>query len=274
MAWTTCFVMIGLIVFLFFDGFYGGHKFRTMQDHISSAENVDLTGLREIKASGGPFPRFPHLSWQLRHVKEDIMILDVKSEFHGYVRGFPSCFLGYNRQKPGLRHIPRRLLLTGTTDIRHDMLTPEAEEAKKYGFDYKAVLVGIKFIATDEQIDEMVAFLDNLPKDVWLHVHCTHGAGRTSSTLAMLDILRNAPKVSLNDIVKRQHLLGSVDLFDTTVWTNGTYTTEELEKRKKFIVDFYAFVLQRKEGGIQKWSEWVAQQNDNKVALMSPLNPQ
>ena len=45
--------------------------------------------------------------------------------------------------------------------------------------------------------------------------------------------------VSLEDIVQRQHLLGSEDLLDTTVWRNGTYTQEQLEKRKRFIEKFY-----------------------------------
>ncbi len=258
-VWTLCFVLVGLTVFLSFDAFYGGHNFRTMQDKIAKSETVNLTGLREIKASGGAFPRFPYLSWQLGHVKEDIIILDVKADFHGYIKGFPTCLLGYNRREPGLRHIPRRLVLTGTTAFRPDLVTPEAEEAKKYGYQYKTVDIGAKFIATPDKIDELVSFLDNLPKDKWVHVHCSHGSGRTSTALVMLDTLRNAPNVSLNDIVKRQHLLGSVDIFDTSVWPGGTYTAAELETRKKFVEDFYAFVCQRKEGGIQLWSEWIGQ---------------
>ena len=80
--------------------------------------------------------------------------------------------------------------------------------------------------------------------------------------LAMLDVMRNAPTVSLNDIVKRQHLLGSVDLLNTTVWKKGaTYTKRQLENRKKFIEKFYVFICQRKAGGIQLWSEWNRQKN-------------
>lgn len=258
--WALCFVIVGLTIFLSFDMFWGGHNHRTMQDKIASTENVDLTGLREIKASGGAIPRFPYLVWKLGHVKEDIVILDLKGEFHGYIRGFPSSQFGYNRRAPGLRHIPRRLVCTGTTAYRPDLVTPEEVEAKKYGFEYKNIDIGSKFLTSPEQIDKLIAFLDSLPRDKWLHIHCSHGSGRTSMALAMLDTLRNAPQVSLKDIVRRQRLLGSVDLFDTSVWPNGTYTAEELQKRKKLIEDFYAFIVQRKEGGIQTWSEWVAQQ--------------
>jgi len=76
--------------------------------------------------------------------------------------------------------------------------------------------------------------------------------------LAMYDIMRNAPLVALKDIIKRQHLLGSVDLFDTIAWrkSRGTYSSDGLKRRKKFIEDFYTFVSQRKAGGIQRWSDW------------------
>jgi hypothetical protein len=74
--------------------------------------------------------------------------------------------------------------------------------------------------------------------------------------LVMLDIMKNAPTVSLHDIVKRQHLLGSEDLLNTTVWARGTYTKKQLEQRRDFITQFYEFVCQRKAGGSQLWSEW------------------
>ncbi len=265
--------IIWLIIYMVSDAFYGGQNFRTMQDRIYSLQDINLTGLRGIKASGGNLPRLPYVTWKLNHIKDKKIILDLKSEFHGYVHGIPTTFLGYNRPTPALRHIPRRFILTGSTDIRKDLVTPESIEVKKYGYGYKSIDIGSKFIAPDHQIDAIVDFFDNLPKDMWVHIHCTNGAGRTSTALAMLDMLKNAPHVSLNDIVKRQHLLGSVDLFDTVVWKGGTYTKAELENRKKFIEKFYEFASQRKAGGIQKWSFWNQSQPD-KVVLIPLADPQ
>ena len=76
--------------------------------------------------------------------------------------------------------------------------------------------------------------------------------------LVMYDIFKNAPQVSLEDIVKRQHLLGSEDLLNTILWKKRSYTKQQLEERATFIKAFYDFMCQRKEGGIQKWSEWKA----------------
>lgn len=257
----TLVLLVGFFVFVFFDAFYGGNNFRTMQDEIASTEQVDLRGLRELQASGGNSPRFRDLEQRLAHVKKNKIIIDVKCEPHGYIHGVPTVFLGYGHP-PGFRHLPRRFFLTGTTSERPDLIVSEEAEAKKYGFNYLTINIGSKFTAVDENIDQAVAILDNLSENDWAHVHCTNGKGRTSMVLAMLDIMRNAPTVSLDDIVKRQRLLGSVDLYNTTIWRKGsTYTYKQLAARKKFIEDFYAFVCQRKTGGIQKWSDWRKQQS-------------
>ena len=85
--------------------------------------------------------------------------------------------------------------------------------------------------------------------------------------LVMFDIMKNAPKVALKDIVLRQHFLGAPDLLDTTIWPKGTYTKKQLEDRKKFIEDFYEFIVQRKSAGIQQWSDWALYQKEKKTAL-------
>ena len=77
--------------------------------------------------------------------------------------------------------------------------------------------------------------------------------------LVMWDIMKNAPQVSLKDIIKRQYLLGSVDLFDTSAWTKSTYSTKKLEERKTFIEKFYTFISQKKAGGLQSWTAWTHQ---------------
>lgn len=77
--------------------------------------------------------------------------------------------------------------------------------------------------------------------------------------LVMYDIMKNAPQIPLAEITKRQHLLGSEDLLNTDVWKKGSYTKEQLEQRAAFITNFYAFICQRKAGGIQTWSAWKQQ---------------
>lgn len=239
---------------LFFDAFYG-RNFRSMEDKIGSAQEVDLRGLHNVYASGGSPTCFTSLKWKLRHIDGPITIVDAMSEYHGFIKGIPTALLGYHKSAK-LKHLIRRFLLTGSTDVHPELVVSEEEEAKKYNFDYKKVNIGSTFISNDEDIDNILTFYDSIPENTWLHFHCSHGKGRTSLMLVMLDIMKNAPQVSLNDIVKRQHLLGSEDLFNTEVWENGTYTKEQLENRKEFVEKFYQFICQRKTGGLQKWSDW------------------
>jgi hypothetical protein len=243
------------IVYLFFDGYYA-RKFRTMQDEFSTVTDVNLTGLRELRASGSDSVDFFIIRQKLRNIKGNKIMVDGMNEFHGYIHGVPTTLLGYNTSPPALRHYLRRLLVTASTEIRPDLVINGQKEAKVYEFDYKNIKMISKSIPTNESIDEFVTFLDNLPGETWLHFHCHNGRSRTSMMLVMFDIMKNAPKVSLKDIVKRQAYLGSENLFDTDAWQHSTYDKHMLEARKKFIEEFYQFVCQRKAGGIQYWSDW------------------
>lgn len=253
MAGTSLF--IGLCLFLFFDAIFN-RNFRTTQDQISSTEQVDLRGLREIKASGGAAVHFFDLNRRLGHIKGNKLIVDGTHEFHGYLKGIPTTFFAYHTDHYPWKYSVRRFLFTGTTAICPEQVVLEGEEAKKNGFSYVNFNVGSRFIPSNETVDKLVGVLENVPADTWIHFHCHHGKGRTSMMLVMFDIIKNAPTVSLNDIVKRQHLLGSEDLLDTTVWARGSYTKEQLEQRRDFITQFYEFICQRKAEGIQLWSEW------------------
>lgn len=248
--------LIIFLLYIFLDAFYGSN-FRSMHDRILTTQDVNVTGLRELQASGSTSVRFLDLQRRLSHIKGPIFIVDGMAEYHGYIHGIPTIFFGYQREgSPSLKHFIRRLIFTGTTKVKPEMVISEAIEAKKQGFEYKNVNIGSKFIETDQNIDDIVDFYDHIPENAWVHFHCAQGKGRTSVLLVMLDIMKNAPVVSVEDIVKRQYLLGSENLFDTQVWRNGTYDEKKLEERKKFIEAFYQFICQRKTGGVQSWSEW------------------
>lgn len=241
---------------------YTDSKFRTMQDKIASTEQVDLTGLRELSASGGPIVDFATLKKKLRMVKIPIIIVDGMKEHHGYINDIPITFFGYHTKKPDMRHYLRRLFFTGTIHVRPDLVKQESELTKKYGFGYANIRIDSKLQTPDVSVDEFLAYFDNAPKKAWFHFHCRHGKGRTSIALVMFDIMNNAPRVPLEDIVKRQYLLGSVNLSDTAVWRkNSTYPSKALQRRKKFIHDFYEFICQRKAGGEQLWSVWKSQRS-------------
>ncbi len=248
-----------LTYYVFLDGYFV-FNFRTTQNTISSTEYVDLKGLNDLNASGGPMIRYDSLKDKLNPFKGEKIVVDAIGSESGFVKGFPSTYFSYQQNPPEWRYYLRRLLFTGTTQVRTDLFIPEESEAQKYGFKFVQFKIGSKFASTPEAVTQFVTFIDSLQPNTWVHFHCRGGKGRTTMMLVMYDIMKNAPDVALADIVKRQYLLGSIDLFDTTAWSRGTYRVEALQERKAFIENFYAFIHQRKTGGIQTWSEWIQQQ--------------
>ena len=232
-------------------------KFRTMQDSIKTTESINLTGLRDMPYTGGPPIAFSELKEKLPNKK--IIIVQGMKDKHGFYKGIPTGRLGY-KSKPALKHYFWRLYYTGSLLSFPEKTVPEDVEAKDHELEYTFFPIGSKFVTDDKTVDEFVRFMDNLPNDKWVFFHCNQGQGRTSIMLVMSDILKNAPQVPLNDIVKRQHLLGSENLFNTTPWVAGTYRKSMLEDRKRFVENFYAYVCQRKAGGEQVWSRWKNQQ--------------
>lgn len=261
--------IIFTVIYLLSTDEYTDAPFRTMQDEIAAtSEDVDLTGLRELSASGGPIVDFPTLKKKLSFVKKPIIIIDGMNEYHGYIKDIPITFFGYHRKKPELRYFLRRIFFIGTPHIQPELIVQESEMARRYGVDYQHIKIDSRLITPDAAVDEFVAYFDKAPENAWFHFHCRHGKGRTSIALVMFDIMKNAPQVALEDIVRRQYLLGSVNLSDTAAWRkNSTYPSKALARRKKFVHDFYTFICQRKAGGIQIWSEWRRHQQQNKVTV-------
>src|SRR5438046_2076800 len=92
---------LGLFVifalFLFFDA-SSGSNFRSMQDPIFTTRQVDLSDLRQNRASGGTSVRFSDIQRRLAHIKGHKIIVDGMAEFHAYIYGIPTTFFGNQRK--------------------------------------------------------------------------------------------------------------------------------------------------------------------------------
>lgn len=93
------------------------------------------------------------------------------------------------------------------------------------------------------QVDQYLEIFKSLPKNYWLHFHCAGGKGRTSTFLALTDIIINHKKVSLADIVKRQALSGGINLLDDSIVSLHEQPWKQPYKtaRKDFIQLFYQY---------------------------------
>jgi hypothetical protein len=142
----------------------------------------------------------------------------------------------------------------------------ERKVAKEVGSGYIRIPTTDHVRPRDEEVDRFVHFDNTLPKGVWLHFHCRGGDGRTTTFLAMHDIIHNAPTVKVDDILIRQYWLGGVDLYSSPHDTTS-YQFPFAVERENFIRDFYKYVSQVKPGGFKlSWSAWVANKTEKAAA--------
>lgn len=244
-----------LIAWVMLDG-YRVYRFRTSRDEISVVSAVDLTGLRELNLSGSNQIVFRDLSKKLEDFRLPVYILDLSSDSPGYIGEFTADFFGYPLPSPKIKHYIRRFLILRRLNISESDVRTEAQVAASYRFGYFHIPLKARIIPQSDFVDTFVKALESIPQQAWIHTHCQSGRGRTSLAMVMVDIFKNHDKVSLDNILKRQYLLGSQDLADTSLWRNGTYTQKMLNDRKAFVISFYHYIKQRQAGGITSWSEW------------------
>jgi protein-tyrosine phosphatase len=112
----------------------------------------------------------------------------------------------------------------------------------------------------DDAVDRFIVAVRALPENAWAHFHCEAGLGRTTTFMVLYDMLRNATRVSLEDIVRRQKLLS----FDYDVLRPvgpGNWKAPYVEDRIAFARVFYDYARANPNGRPQLWSEWLKSGN-------------
>jgi len=141
--------------------------------------------------------------------------------------------------------------------------TPE-EIVTKLGVEY--LLIGSKRFSevSDSDVDCFISHVLSKPSDTWYHFHCKKGKSRTTFFLVLLDMMRNADKLTLEEIVKRQRLIGGIDLFDISPkdpsWVN------EVTAKKQWVVvlaRFHRYAVENKASNFKMlWSDWSEKNKD------------
>ena len=242
-------------------------------------------GLNELwtSASGQPsLGALPTLYEKLHDAEPDakIFMVDLRQESHGFVNSLPvSWYIEKNQANAGkssykveadefkrlenLRGNETTFEPLGNADkqlfkpitIIPRFMTTERDASEKIGVEY------VRFAAADMQfpapeiVDEFIIFVANLPQNAWLHFHCHAGHGRTTTFLVMYEILKN-PQVSLEEICKRQYLLGGSNLL-LEPQGDDWYSKVARDRAEKIRL-FYDFVqgTRAERIGLQ-WSEWM-----------------
>lgn len=200
--------------------------------------------------------------------KPSICIVDLRQESHGSINDYAISFFDpyklLNNGFTTLETIEKeneeldRIKLGSNVNIFHrtgrlfkavDVTSVSNEESivVKCDIQYKRFAVKDNGIPTPTIVDEFVDFIKNKPEDLHLHFHCDAGEGRTTSFMAMYQIMVNPNNLSLDQILTYQYNVGGIIL------TNDKY-------RAEFLNEFYNYVNQNKDTNYEtSYSEWVKQ---------------
>jgi hypothetical protein len=113
-------------------------------------------------------------------------------------------------------------------DVQVDAVETEAHYLKEKRIAYSRIVVTANDLAQleDHQVDLFAHLVKKMKKDEWLHFHSEDGAQKLSMALTLTDVLKNAPSLSLSEILDRQNFISrqaKMDLFTTGAKLENIY---------------------------------------------------
>jgi len=235
--------------------------FRYSGDHISASCQFSEKGLKEIIAT------IP---------SKNLIILDLREEPHGFVNGHAISWrkernwmnIGKTAENIEENEVQRlkKLKTQKLAILRHkkgwqlprlvmpNEVMTERALADSLGIRYLRMPITDHVKPTDSLIDEFVEFFVKMEPADWVHVHCSAGKGRTSTILAMYDMLTCAHVLSFETIIQKQKKEGRIDLM--ALPSEKKWKSPYFIERQAFLREFYAYCKEQGPIPLLSWSEW------------------
>lgn len=248
-------------------------NFRTMAQ---PSGNSAMAGLEKLPLSGSGQFCSKELKRLLRKLpQKKVIVLDLRQESHGFLNGEPISWHSEKNwankqltnaevekdQRRKLRALTEQDFTTTYEKNSNKALvipvtsvSDEKTLVESLGAQYKRFFVTDHVRPDDATVDQYVTLIRTLPKDHWIHLHCKAGKGRTTTFLAMADMIHNSKKLSCDQILKRQHDLGGSALMKSPGRSSWKYSLHK--DRLALLKNFYQYCQEVPDFSV-KWSEWV-----------------
>ncbi|MDC0712854.1 protein tyrosine phosphatase [Stigmatella sp. ncwal1] len=115
---------------------------------------------------------------------------------------------------------------------------------------------------SDATVERFIGLVRGLPSQVHLHFHCRGGKGRTSTFLALYDMLRHARRLSYDALLERQRRWNDYDLRKTA--DPASPKAPHIQERTQFLERFYRYAHDNPGGAPTPWPQWLSAQKDSK----------
>jgi hypothetical protein len=263
-------------------------NFRTTDDPLKPGKGEAspvTTGLSDLRASGSGEFTPEGLKLVLARTRGPVTVFDLRQETHIFVNELPVSWyasrdwanVGRSQSAIEADEAARVQSLTPGSEIdvrpghpvKHgdaNSVTPqqvavesasiERDVVKAAGASSVRITVTDHARPLDDEIDRFVLAVRGLPENAWAHFHCEAGLGRTTMYMVLYDMLRNANRVSLEDIVRRQKILShGYDVLQPD--EPGNWKAPYAADRAAFIRAFYDYARANPNGRPQLWSEWL-----------------
>lgn len=223
--------------------------FRKYQGKLPSRKGLDNL---MVSASGQP------TEMEITFIKDqidpdlNIVFVDVRKEKHGYLNGEPILWMGMSKEQI-ISLLPKTewVTVSDRTGSVYQIkpLTANTEEGltQKHGISVVRFPTKHAKIPPANVVDDFVDFVDGLDSKTWMHIHCREGYSRTTMFFIMLDMLHNADKVSREDIIQRQRLIGGANMAGDP----------GLRDQYNLLLKFYRYARLRSRGLTVTWSYYI-----------------
>jgi hypothetical protein len=264
-------------------------NFRTALDvtEFKKFKDISTEGLTDLKMSASGQFSWKTLNAALTHMSDPVWVVDLRQESHGYLNGRPISWYGDRNAENNGKSLEEILVdeksrlavlrqystvkihkiidkrqgeIIEAQPIRIRVVKIETEPMLLARMKVAHVRIPVRdhFPPSDEQVDRFIQMMNIKTPDTWIHYHCRAGKGRATTFMIMHDIVHNAKKVSLEEIAKRQNLIGGSDLLGAPKPGKAGYAIEAANERKIFLQNFYNYVKDPKGYGVKNYSNWKA----------------